>query len=110
MPVFFKVNIAIAPNFAELPPQQPLQNKRNNYNRIVEILDGELVVDTIQGPSPGSTKEELRYLIFDTLVHLRRDVRDLDFIKRLECAELFLRNNEFSLQWKGSSVSLEDEP
>jgi len=60
--------------------------RRNRYSQIVEILDGELVVDTIQGHQSGSKTEKLRYLIFDTLVHLRTDVRDLDFAKRLKCA------------------------
>lgn len=110
MPVFFKVNIAIAPNFSELSPEQHAEKPRRVFGRIVEVLDGELVVDVTPSPKSAVKEERLRYLIFDTLVHLRRDVRDLNFVERLRCAELFLQNNEFSLKWKGNTVRLEGEP
>jgi ATP-dependent DNA ligase len=65
------------------------------------------VVDRIRNQQTETYTEKLRYLIFDTLVHLGRDVRKEDFVQRLECAELFLRNNKFSLAWKGGSVGLD---
>lgn len=40
MPVFFRVSIAISPNFQELEIQELEGPKRPSFNRIVEILDG----------------------------------------------------------------------
>lgn len=56
------------------------------------------------------TGEKLRYLIFDTLVHLGQDVRRENFVNRLQCAELFLNNNKFSMGWNGDSTANESEP
>lgn len=72
-PLFYKVNIAISPNFSRLP-------KDRSFSRIVEILDGELIVDRVR------EVEKLRFLIFDALVHLGRDIRKEDFVNRLQCA------------------------
>jgi hypothetical protein len=38
------------------------------------------------------------------LVHFGKDVRNNSFTGRLSCAELFLRNNQFSYQWKQNST------
>lgn len=78
--VTYAVDMAISPDF------EPATSEQEGGRRfIVSVLDGELVSE--RGEKP-------RFLIFDALIHLGRNICPEPLRRRLDCISNFLRCNE----------------
>lgn len=61
-------------------------------------------MDTVKIPN-REPEIKLRYLIFDAMVHMGNNIMKLDFIDRIQYAELFIKNNQFSMKWRQEQSS-----
>jgi predicted SnoaL-like aldol condensation-catalyzing enzyme len=67
---------------------------QSSFKHVIEILDGELVIDNPVGQHPESCK----FLIFDILVHLQENITKLPLISRLKESVKFMECNNFLLE------------
>ncbi len=67
----------------------------NEKRSVIEILDGELIKDS----------GKVRFIAFDALVHLGRNICQLNLKERLDCISNFIRCNEM-LTIKGGRIEV----
>jgi hypothetical protein len=59
---------------------------QSSFKHVIEILDGELVIDNSVGQHPKSCK----FLIFDIMVHMQKNITKLPLINRLKETAKFI--------------------